>query len=78
MATPNPASESPSVEGIRNVPRPIAPVGSLEECVGSAVQLPPISGAGNFIYSGTHIRAHITTQAHLWCNHLEPWYHGDM
>ncbi|MPC17150.1 Endoplasmic reticulum membrane-associated RNA degradation protein [Portunus trituberculatus] len=37
--------------------RPIAPVGTLEECMGSAVQLPPISVAGNFIYSGTHIRA---------------------
>ncbi|MPD06241.1 hypothetical protein E2C01_102041 [Portunus trituberculatus] len=37
-----------------------------------------ISGAGNFIYNGTHIRGHITTQAHLWCNHLKPGYHGDM
>ncbi|MPD07037.1 hypothetical protein E2C01_102878 [Portunus trituberculatus] len=46
--------------------------------MGSAVQLPPISGAGNFIYSGTHIRAHITIQAHLWCNRLERGYHGDM
>ena len=46
----------------------MAPVGVLEEYLeGSAVQLPPISGAGNFIYSGTHIRAHITTQAHHWC-----------
>ncbi|MPC65275.1 hypothetical protein E2C01_059408 [Portunus trituberculatus] len=36
-------------------PRPIAPVGTLEECMGSAVQLPPNSGAGNFIYNGTHI-----------------------
>ncbi|MPC83839.1 hypothetical protein E2C01_078558 [Portunus trituberculatus] len=27
--------------------------------MGSAVQLLPISGAGNFIYSGTHIRAPI-------------------
>ncbi|MPC08264.1 hypothetical protein E2C01_000845 [Portunus trituberculatus] len=42
--------------------KPIAPVGILEECVGSAVQLLPISGAANFIYSDTHIRAHITTQ----------------
>ncbi|MPC55177.1 Single-stranded DNA-binding protein, mitochondrial [Portunus trituberculatus] len=58
--------------------RRIAPVGSLEECVRSAVQLPPISGAGNFIYSGTHIKAHITTQAHLGSNHLEPGYHGNM
>ncbi|MPC41193.1 hypothetical protein E2C01_034780 [Portunus trituberculatus] len=40
--------------------------------MGSAVQLPPISGAGNFIYTGTPIRAHIITQAHLGCNHLEP------
>ncbi|MPC39856.1 hypothetical protein E2C01_033406 [Portunus trituberculatus] len=46
--------------------------------MGSAVQLSPISGAGNFIYSGTHIRPHITTLVHLWCNHLEPGYHGDM
>ncbi|MPC89864.1 hypothetical protein E2C01_084826 [Portunus trituberculatus] len=23
-------------------------------------------------------RAHITIQVHLWCNHLEPGYHGDM
>ncbi|MPC37034.1 3-hydroxy-3-methylglutaryl-coenzyme A reductase [Portunus trituberculatus] len=38
------------------------PVGTLEECVLSAVHLPPISDSGNFIYS-THIRAHITTQA---------------
>ncbi|MPC55501.1 hypothetical protein E2C01_049440 [Portunus trituberculatus] len=59
------------------VVRPIVPVGTLEECMGSAVQLLPISGAGNFIYSGTHIRAHITKQAHLECNHLEPGYHGD-
>ncbi|MPC19572.1 hypothetical protein E2C01_012490 [Portunus trituberculatus] len=58
--------------------RPIAPVGTLEECMGSAVQLLPISGASNFIYSGTHIRAHITTQAHLKRNHLESGYHGDM
>ncbi|MPC47278.1 hypothetical protein E2C01_041020 [Portunus trituberculatus] len=58
--------------------RPIAPVDTFEECVGSAVQLPPISGAGNFIYSCTHIRPHITTQAHLRCNHLEPGYHSDM
>ncbi|MPC18422.1 hypothetical protein E2C01_011306 [Portunus trituberculatus] len=57
---------------------PIAPVGRLEECMGSAVQLPPISSAGNFIYSGTHIKAHITTQAHHECNHLESGYHGDM
>ncbi|MPC89317.1 hypothetical protein E2C01_084257 [Portunus trituberculatus] len=34
--------------------------------------------AQSFIYSDTHIRAHITTQAHLWYNHLEPGYHGDM
>ncbi|MPC42053.1 hypothetical protein E2C01_035666 [Portunus trituberculatus] len=46
--------------------------------MGTTVQLPPISGTGNFIYSGTPIRAHITTQAHLWCNHLEPGYLGDM
>ncbi|MPC80898.1 hypothetical protein E2C01_075495 [Portunus trituberculatus] len=46
--------------------------------MGSIVQLPPISGAGNFIYSGTHIRAHITPEAHLGCNHLELGYHGDM
>ncbi|MPC92008.1 hypothetical protein E2C01_087076 [Portunus trituberculatus] len=58
--------------------RPVAPVGTLEECMGSTVQLPPISVAGNFIYNGTHIRAHIITQAHLGCNHLEPGYHGDM
>ncbi|MPC27367.1 hypothetical protein E2C01_020536 [Portunus trituberculatus] len=47
----------------RHQTRPIAPVSTLEECMGSAVQLQPLSGAGNFIYSGTHIRAHITTQA---------------
>ncbi|MPC13952.1 hypothetical protein E2C01_006703 [Portunus trituberculatus] len=35
-----------------------------------ALLFPPISGAGNFIYSDTHIRAYITTQAHLRCNHL--------
>ncbi|MPC39052.1 hypothetical protein E2C01_032571 [Portunus trituberculatus] len=58
--------------------RPIAPVGTLEQCMGSAVQLLPITGAGNFIYSGTHIRAHITPEAHLGCNHLEPGYHGDI
>ncbi|MPC35187.1 hypothetical protein E2C01_028605 [Portunus trituberculatus] len=57
---------------------PIAPVGTLEECMGSAVQLPPISGTGNFIYNGTHIRAHITAQAHLGCNHLEPGYQDDI
>ncbi|MPC40973.1 hypothetical protein E2C01_034550 [Portunus trituberculatus] len=38
------------------------------------LKLPPISGAGNSIYSGTNIRA----QAYLWCNHLDPGYHGDM
>ncbi|MPC82155.1 hypothetical protein E2C01_076803 [Portunus trituberculatus] len=27
---------------------------------------------------GTHIRAHIITQVHLCCNHLEPGYHGDI
>ncbi|MPC95731.1 hypothetical protein E2C01_090957 [Portunus trituberculatus] len=50
--------------------------------VGSTVQLPPIRSAGNFLYSGTHIGAHITTkgifgvrQLHL---HLEPGYRGDM
>ncbi|MPC57309.1 hypothetical protein E2C01_051286 [Portunus trituberculatus] len=59
-------------------PSPIAPVGSLEECVGSAVQLLPISSAGNLIYSGGHIRAHITSQVHLGGNHLEPEYPGDM
>ncbi|MPC42853.1 Kinesin-like protein Klp10A [Portunus trituberculatus] len=48
------------------------------ELVYNAVQLPPISSAGNFIYSRTHIRAHITPQVHLGCNHLEPGYHGDM
>ncbi|MPC44996.1 hypothetical protein E2C01_038679 [Portunus trituberculatus] len=37
----------------------------------SAVQFPPICGASSFIYSGTHIRAHITTQAHLWCKRFE-------
>ncbi|MPC32029.1 hypothetical protein E2C01_025331 [Portunus trituberculatus] len=34
---------------------PIAPVGNLKS-IGSTVKLPPISGAGNFIYSGTHIK----------------------
>ncbi|MPC30050.1 hypothetical protein E2C01_023305 [Portunus trituberculatus] len=43
----------------------IVPGGTLEECMGSPVQLLPISGAGNFIYSGIHIRAHITLEAHL-------------
>ncbi|MPC38587.1 hypothetical protein E2C01_032096 [Portunus trituberculatus] len=57
---------------------PIVPVGSIEECVGSTVQLLPISGTGNFVYSGAHIRVHITTQAHLGSNHLEPGYHGDI
>ncbi|MPC19279.1 hypothetical protein E2C01_012191 [Portunus trituberculatus] len=56
---------------------PIAPVGNLKS-IGSTVKLLSISGVGNFIYSSTHIRAHITTQVHLWCNHLEPGYHGDM
>ncbi|MPD05871.1 hypothetical protein E2C01_101641 [Portunus trituberculatus] len=59
--------------------RPIAPVGTLEEYLGSSVWLPPISGAGNFLCSGgQRIRAHITTEAHLGGNHLEPWYPGDM
>ncbi|MPC50197.1 hypothetical protein E2C01_044021 [Portunus trituberculatus] len=40
--------------------RPIAPAGTLEECMESAVQLLAIIGAGNFILRGTHIRAHIT------------------
>ncbi|MPC41361.1 hypothetical protein E2C01_034951 [Portunus trituberculatus] len=57
--------------------QPIPPVGNLKS-IGSAVKLPPISGRGNYIHSGTHIRAHITTQVHLWFNHLEPGYHGDM
>ncbi|MPC81281.1 hypothetical protein E2C01_075888 [Portunus trituberculatus] len=48
---------------------PIAPVGNLKS-IGSAVKLPPIHY--------TNIRAHITNQVHLWCNHLEPGYHGDM
>ncbi|MPC85127.1 hypothetical protein E2C01_079887 [Portunus trituberculatus] len=54
------------------------PVGILEEYVGSAVKLLPISGTSSFIYSGTHNKTHITTRAHLWCNHPEPVYHGDM
>ncbi|MPC39197.1 hypothetical protein E2C01_032723 [Portunus trituberculatus] len=61
-----------------NSPSEVVLVGSPGEYVGRAVQLPPISGTGNFIYSGTHIRAHITTQGHLGCNHLEFGYHGDM
>ncbi|MPC39619.1 hypothetical protein E2C01_033165 [Portunus trituberculatus] len=72
----SPTRYSCSSDGVSKLP--IVTIGSLEECVGCAVQLPPISGAGNFIYSGTHIRAHITTQAHLGYNHLEPGYHGDM
>ncbi|MPC46277.1 hypothetical protein E2C01_039990 [Portunus trituberculatus] len=50
----------------------MAPVGTLEEYVESTVQLPSISGTSNFIYSGTHIRAHITIPAHLGCKAITP------
>ncbi|MPC69397.1 hypothetical protein E2C01_063620 [Portunus trituberculatus] len=55
------------------------PVGTLEEYMWEALfSFRPISGTGNSICSGTHISAHVITQAHLWCNHLEPGYRVDM
>ncbi|MPC70226.1 hypothetical protein E2C01_064468 [Portunus trituberculatus] len=37
MATPNPASESPSGEGSRNVPRSNCPLGSHQKCLGTSL-----------------------------------------
>ncbi|MPC11920.1 hypothetical protein E2C01_004595 [Portunus trituberculatus] len=73
QTAPDTEVQAPETSSKALLIKPIAPVGNLKN-IGSAVKLPPISGAGNSIHSGTHIRAHITTQAHLWCNHLEPQY----
>ncbi|MPC44578.1 hypothetical protein E2C01_038255 [Portunus trituberculatus] len=45
---------------------------TLYQSMRSAVQVQPISGAGNFTYSGAHIRVHIATQAYLWRMAITP------
>ncbi|MPC09612.1 hypothetical protein E2C01_002225 [Portunus trituberculatus] len=44
---------------------PIVPVGIFEEYMWNVVNILPITGTGNFIYSGSHIRTHTMTCFHI-------------